>query len=82
MGLKEIFYKKEFRGKIEKEGKIFKKYKKVPRFPWLHNKIIRSVIILVAFILFAMAATFSYRIYRAKKGNSEPQYNTGTYYLE
>jgi hypothetical protein len=59
MDLEKIFYTREFRGKITKDGKVFKKYKKIPRLPLLKRKTI-FYLILVMLLSAAVAAAFLY----------------------
>jgi len=39
-----ILYKKVYKGAVEKDGKTYKKYKNVPRFPFLHNHLVRNIL--------------------------------------
>ena len=36
--IKKIFYKDDFRGTITKDGRTYKKYRKVQRFPFLNAR--------------------------------------------
>lgn len=56
MDFKNIFYKRECCGEIQKEGQTFKKYKRVPRFPFLkRGKKNISALILIVVMLFIAA---------------------------
>lgn len=56
MDFKKLIYKRQYRGTIEKEGKAYRKYKRVLRFPFLKHK--SMLYLFVITLLLAIAAMF------------------------
>lgn len=82
MDFKKIFYKKKFLGKVEKDGKVYKKYARAPRFPFLNKK----ALIFVIFVLLVFCAAYLFILYRshlaAEKNDFEDNYKEGVTYFE
>ncbi len=49
--LHRLLYKYEYQGEVEKDGKIYKTYKKVYRYPIIKKKIIRAMPTIIIFLI-------------------------------
>jgi hypothetical protein len=54
-----IKYRYEYLGQVEKEGEVYKKYKKVRRFPLSKKFITISLYLILILVVFAMANLFA-----------------------
>ena len=55
-----MLYKYEYQGEAEKDGQVYKKYKRLKRFPDLWKYVLRLVVILVLIGIVAMVTNQYY----------------------
>jgi hypothetical protein len=73
MSLEKLLYKKEFRGRIKKEGKTYNKYTKVHRFPFLNKKPAVYLLLLVLLLVLLIAALYQSPLRNPKLNADKPQ---------
>lgn len=64
-----IFYKREFVDKVIKDGEVYKKYRKVPRFKYLPQI---ALFLLAAFVVVVVALAFLQSSDRRADRQGEP----------